>query len=341
VLYPDPPVGVGEARRLEKAKVRITTPLQRVAKDRALAGKSVALSMSESTDIAEQGLDPLHLEACMLAVSRHLLIKGAVLAYGGHLGAESYTEMLFELVRTHNNLEGVEPFERVVNYRGWPLPRLPLEKLASLKQVSKTVELPRPSDINDSLDPDFLEKPQFFSAERSPAHRFAWARGMTEMRAYQADKSRSGIVARIVIGGTFGPTVKVNEDGTRKEQWYASRIPGVLEEIVLSIQAGQPVFLVGAFGGVAKLVIDLMHGEERGEATWDYQKAAPFAPEMRALYEQRGIPWMDYPEIVSLIRTKGATGINPLLSPAEQDQLAESVDPSQIVDLVLRGLSKT
>jgi hypothetical protein len=84
-----------------------------------------------------------------------------------------------------------------------------------------------------------------------------------------------------------------------------------------------------------------MHGEERGEATWDYQKAAPFAPEMRALYEQRGIPWMDYPEIVSLIRTKGATGINPLLSPAEQDQLAESVDPSQIVDLVLRGLSKT
>ncbi|HSV61822.1 MAG TPA: TIR domain-containing protein [Chthoniobacterales bacterium] len=340
VLYPDPPVGVGEARRLDKAKLRMTTPLQRVAADRALAGKSIALSMSESTDIAEHGLDPLHLEACMVDLSRYLLIKGAILAYGGHLGAESYTERLFELVRTHNNLEGVEPFERVVNHRGWPLPRLSLEKLASLKQVAKTVELPRPSDVDESLHPDFVPKPQFFPAEKSPAHRFAWARGMTEMRAYQADKARSGVVARIVIGGTFGPTVKVSEDGTRKEQWYMSRIPGVLEEIVLSVQAGQPVFLIGAFGGVARLVIDLIRGKERAEATWEYQKAAPFAPEMRALYEQRGIPWTDYPDIISLIRNKGAAGINPLLSTAEQDQLAESVDPSQIVELVLQGLIK-
>jgi hypothetical protein len=92
---------------------------------------------------------------------------------------------------------------------------------------------------------------------------------MTEMRAYQADRARSGVMARIVVGGTFGPTVKVSEDGTRKEQWYMSRIPGVLEEIVLSVQAGQPVFLIGAFGGVAKLVIDLIHGNDRGEATWD------------------------------------------------------------------------
>lgn len=160
------------------------------------------------------------------------------------------------------------------------------------------------------------------------------------MRAYQVDKTRGGAVARIVIGGTFGPTVKVGEDGIRKEKWYASRIPGVLEEIVLSIQAGQPVFLVGAFGGVARLVIDLMQGKERQEATWDYQKAAPFASEMRALYDKRRIPWMDYPEIVSLIRNKGAAGINPLLDPAEQDQLAESVDPSEIIELVLRGLSK-
>jgi SLOG cluster2 len=76
----------------------------------------------------------------------------------------------------------------------------------------------------------------------------------------------------------------------------------LLEEIVLSVKAGQPVFLIGAFGGVAKLVIDLIHGNDREEATWDYQKRAPFAPEGRALYDQRGIGWMDYPEMVSLWR---------------------------------------
>jgi len=49
-----------------------------------------------------------------------LLLKGATLAYGGHLGSEGYTQMVFELVRANNNLEGVQPFERIVNHRGWP-----------------------------------------------------------------------------------------------------------------------------------------------------------------------------------------------------------------------------
>ena len=159
------------------------------------------------------------------------------------------------------------------------------------------------------------------------------------MRSYQADKARSGVVARIVIGGTFGPTVKASEDGTRTEKWYASRIPGVLEEILLSVQAGQPVFLIGAFGGVAKLVIDLLQGRERHEATWDYQKRAPFAPEMKALYEQRGIGWVDYPEVISILRESGTKGINPLLSDEEQCELFETVDLNRMAELILQGLN--
>jgi len=340
VLYPDPPVGVGEARRLQKAKVKITTPFQRLAAKRPLKGQAIALSMSESTDIESCGMDSLHLEGAMLDLSRYLLIKGATLAYGGHLGSESYTQLLFELVRTHNSLEGVQPFERIVNHRGWPLPRLTVAELARLNQVSKTVELPRPEDVDETLHADFVTNPKFFPADKSPEHRFVWARGMTEMRAYQSDKARSGVTARIVIGGTFGPTIKISENGIRKEQWYMSRIPGVLEEIVLSVKAGQPVFLIGAFGGVAQLVIDLIHGNNREEATWDYQKRAPFAREMRALYEQRGIEWMDYPEIVSLFREKGADGINPLLRREEQEELFETVDPYRMVELVLEGMSR-
>ena len=340
VLYPDPPVGIGEARRLAKAKVSITTPFERLAADQSLKGQPVALSMSESTDIASCGLDSLHLDGCMLTLSRCLLIKGATLAYGGHLGEKGYTEKLFELVRTHNNLEGVSPFDRIVNYLGWPLPRPTVAELSKLSEVSKTVELPRPQDIDESLHPDFVLKPAFFPPEKSPQHRFAWARGMTDMRSYQADKARSGVVARIVIGGTFGPTMKALADGTQQEKWYGSRIPGVLEEIVLSVQAGQPVFLIGAFGGVAKLVIDLLQGKERHEATWDYQKRAPFAPEMKALYEQRGIGWVDYPEMISMLRESGTKGINPLLSDKEQGDLFETVDLNRMAELILLGLNR-
>ena len=341
VLYPDPPVGVGEAKRLAKVKVPITTPFQRLATDRPLKSRPIALSMSESTDIARYGLDALHIEGCMLDLSRYLLIKGATLAYGGHLGTESYTQKLFELVRTHNSLEGVPPFERIVSHRGWPWPRLTVEQLAKLNQVSKTVQLPRPADINEALGADFTPEPKYFPADKSPEHRFAWARGMTEMRTFQADRARSGIVARIVLGGTYGPTTKVSEDGTRKEeQWYASRIPGVLEEILLSVQTRQPVFLIGAFGGVARLAIDLIRGNDRVEATWDYQKRAPFSVETKALYDRRGVKWMDYPEIVSFLRQKRMAEINPLLSQEEQEELFETVDQGRIIELVLLGLGR-
>lgn len=340
VLYPDPPVGIGESRRLSKARTPITTPFQRHSAEQSLQGKQIALSMSESTDLASHGMDAMHFEASMLDVSRYLLIKGATLVYGGHLGSEGYTQRLFEVVRTHNGLEGAKPFERIINHRGWPLPRLATKQLAELKPVAKTVELPRPADVDEHLHADFLPEPKFFPGDKSPEHRFAWARGMTEMRRFQSDQARSGVTARIVMGGTFGPTFKVAEDGTRKEQWYASRLPGVLEEILLATQARQPVYLIGAFGGVAKLVIDLLQGIDRPEATWAYQKDAPFAAEMKALYEHRGIAWMDYPQIVSWLRGEGRAFINPNLLAAERDELFETIDPHRMAELVLLGVSR-
>src|SRR5207248_2310153 len=143
-----------------------------------LDGKLIALSVSESTDVGRFGLDQIHLDGAALELSRYLLIKGTTLAYGGHLGAEGYTQRLFEIVRTYNEREDVKPFERIVNQRGWPLPRLTVEQRAQLDDMSRTVELPRPADIDETLDPEFTPKPSFFAADKSAKHRFAWARGM-------------------------------------------------------------------------------------------------------------------------------------------------------------------
>ncbi|MFM9964335.1 MAG: hypothetical protein ACKV2Q_24295 [Planctomycetaceae bacterium] len=340
VLYPDPPVGVEEALLLKKTNVKFTTCLERLATQQSLNGKLIAPSMSESTDLQRCGLDPSHLETTMLELSRYLLIQGATLVYGGHLGSAGYTQKLLELVRTHNDREGVEPFHRIANHRGWPLPRLSVDQLAEAKWVSQTIELPRPADIDESLHPDFTEKPRFFPGDKSPQHRFAWARGMTEMRAFQANSKKSHVCARIVLGGTFGPTVKSGDDGSQKESWYFSRIPGVLEEILLSVSVGQPVFLIGGFGGVAGLVIDLLLGKDRPEATWTYQQQAPFASEMRALYEDRGLGWQDYPEMIESLRAKGIAGINPLLSEDDHRELFETIDSVRMIELVLKELGR-
>ena len=341
ILYADPPLGAGEKNRLKKIGVPVSTPLERLALERPAAGTRIALSMSESTDIARYGMDQLHLDSAMAEISRYLLIKGATLVYGGHLGKTGYTQRLFELVRTHNNPELYDStVSRIVNYRGWPLSRLSVDAQAEEHDAAQVVEIGRPADIDENLDPDFKAEPSSFPSEKSALHRFAWARGMTEMRLAQVDSKQSKIVARIVLGGTFGPTEKVSEDGKIQLRWYSGRIPGVLEEVWLSAKAGQPVFLLGAFGGAARLVVDLLRGKDREEATWAYQKRAPYSSEMRQLYEDRGLPWVDYPEIVRLLREKGASGLNPLLESADNERLFDSVDPLEIVELILLGLSK-
>jgi hypothetical protein len=362
VLYPDPPLGVGEIKRLSKSQITFSTPMERLGRDRSLAGRLVALSMSESTDIARCGMDQLHLDSEMLDLSRHLLICGATLAYGGHTGPAGYTQRLFELVRSHNNREGVKPFERIVNHRGWPLPKLDLATRSELSRVSTIIPIPRPTDVDESLHADFVAEPSFFPGDKSALHRYAWCRGMTEMRRVQSDRSQSKVIGRIVLGGTFGPTLKVVEGQPPKEQWYSSRMPGVLEEVLLGLKAGQPVFLIGAFGGVAKLVIDLLQGNGHPAARWDFHSKAPFAEDVRQMYLTRGQKWWYYADEPRVAEMQvddprsiadfladawkprphlgWETGINPL-SREQNLELFATVDLARMVELVLTGLNAT
>src|SRR4029453_15167655 len=100
--------------------------------------------------------------------------------------------------------------ERIVNHRGWPLPKLSVEKRAQDSQVSTIVPVPRPPDVDEKLHPDLVdEPPAFFPGDMSPEQRYGWARGMTGMRSYQADRTKSGVIARIALGGVFDKTVQV------------------------------------------------------------------------------------------------------------------------------------
>ena len=138
VLYPDPPLGGEELALLNETHVTTTTPLSRLAAERPLKETGIALSMSESTDIQRFGFDELHLREAMVELSCYLLLKGATLVYGGHLGDKGYTQILFELVRAHHCLEGVERMERIINTVGWlyPTARICLPNTARLRVSS-------------------------------------------------------------------------------------------------------------------------------------------------------------------------------------------------------------
>lgn len=335
VLYPDPPLGAEEISALGRLGTKITTPLERLARKLPLQGKSIAISMSESTDIRRFGLDEVHFEATMLELSRYLLVKGACLAYGGHLGSAGYTVKLIELVRSHNERSALDDVELIRNYIGWPLP-YDDEVKYEYGDLATLVRTDRPDGVDETLHADLVSEPAFFPAERSPEHRYAWARGMSAMRSALTKDT----IARVVVGGTFGPTLKAAATGGMEEKWYASRIPGVIEEILLSLQAEQPLFLVGAFGGAARLVIDLLEGDTRPEMTWDFQSGAPHAREMRAIYEARGEEWWDYEEMARFIREKGIPGVNPHLSQAENRELFHTRNVHRMVELIVLGLDR-
>ncbi len=336
VLYPDPPLGDEELELLAPLRHQLETPLQRAGRDRRLQGRAIALSISESDDLPRHGLLVDHLEAVLMEVSRHLLVRGASLAYGGHLGNEGYTARLFELVQAHDASSKLPTFERVRNYVGWPLPfkTLPKATLAAFQAMATYVRVARPAGIEHLEPATFVEEPEFFTPS-SAARRYAWARGMTTMREQQV----ADVQARVILGGKVGPTLSAQPDGGQRVTWYSGRIPGVIEEALLTLRAGQPLFVCGGFGGAAEVVADLLEGRCRPEFTWDYQKAAPFAEGMRQIYGQQGVLWENYDEMVTFFRTVGVDGLalQNGLSVDENRELFRSRDPNRIVELLLMG----
>jgi SLOG cluster2 len=108
--------------------------------------------------------------------------------------------------------------------------------------------------------------------------------------------------------------------------------------VLLSAKSKQPVFLVGAFGGVPAMILDIIDGKFREEMTWDYQKTAPHSEDMRTLYGDRGEDWWDYPAMSKYLQDLGLEGLNPLLSDQEHRELATTRNPNIMIELIMKGL---
>lgn len=336
VLYPDPPLGDEEIEVLKALDHKVETPLQRAAGERAIKGMMVAVSISEPDAPGRVGMFQEHVDAAMLEISRHLLVRGAALSYGGHLGKEGYTTALFDLVLAHRQMSGLPPVECIINYVGWPLPMPPPQQLAKLIKQATFERMAMPPGVAELEPQTFVPEPSFFPAD-SPVRRYAWARGMTMMR----ERQTADMAARIAIGGKMGPTETAMPGGGKKVAWYSSRIPGVVEEILLSLKAGKPTYLCGAFGGATAAVIALLKGVTPDQFTWDYQKQAPHAEGMKALYDQQKIPWESYEEMAAFFAGIGVDGLSAMnhLSKDENLELFECRSLPRIIELLLTGLT--
>jgi hypothetical protein len=334
ILYPDPPLGLEEAAVLETTGAQICTPLQRHALKNKLHKRLlvVALSVSQSEDLPKYGMRLAHLESAYLELSRYFLIAGIRLAYGGHLDDKSYTfnladllhEPTIEQLRGEVNKDSAPPAE-LINYIAWPTLTTDKDQ-ARLGTLAEIRQCKRPLGISEKLDPMFVQQPPIHIPIDSPIRRFAWSRGLTEMRTLQTNETN----ARILIGGRVG----------QKEHPYEGLMPGILEEALLSIQAKRPIYLIGAFGGCARSIIDTIEGISREELTWKYQKEMPFSEELHEIYKEQKLTWLEYEEIVASLKASGYSGLNNGLTTEENHELAITRSVERMVELIFLGLSK-
>ena len=328
VLYPDPPLGPEELAIIEATGIRVETPLERHALRNQLGTKdlTVVLSVSPADDIARFGLRRTHLDEVLLEISRYLLISGVRLAYGGHLRADGYTIRLADLLRDPvvEFLRGRDAdlspaLPQLVSYLPWPTFASDHDQ-ARLGPLVEVRSGERPADVDETLDAEFRPEIGTDIPADTPPRRFGWARGLTEMREQQV-RETSG---RIVIGG--------------RSSGYKGRMPGVLEETLLTLTAGKPVYLAGAFGGCAKLVIDALEGIQNAELTRAHHSELPNAKELEALYRQRAQTWLNCDDAFGALASRGMAGLQNGLSVEENRELAVTRSSERIVELILTGL---
>jgi hypothetical protein len=259
-----------------------------------LGQQAVAISTSESPDMPALGLSDEHLRDAMAEIARHLLALGARLIYGGDLRVGGFSRLLFELVARHRR-DADEGDDRtgIINYLAWPVhilkPAVEIEEIAA--DLDGLVELVC-LDLDGKRQPmdQRLKLPQHQPTDAE------WSDGLTAMRQVMRVETN----ARIVLGG------RVDN--------YKGIMPGIAEEALISLQAKQPLYLMGGFGGSARDVAEtlgLIAPWAASRSTWPHRDA---------------------------FKRFSAADLNNGLTEEENATLARTPHVDQAVTLILRGL---
>ena len=203
---------------------------------------AVGISVSESPDSQALGLSDGHLRDAMAEIALHMLASGMSLAYGGDLRQHGFTELLAELVGRYRDHPRHDGTIVVTDYLAWPVHiRMTANELAAFSADHE----PAARLVFLGLDGARIAREQRLKLPVHEPHEDEWAKGLTAMRTVM----RGDIQARVVLGG--------------RVEGYKGAMPGIAEETCLSLEAGQPVFVLGGFGGCARDIAETVGLAER------------------------------------------------------------------------------
>lgn len=273
----------------------------------------IGVSVSEPApeELVALGMSDLHVRHAFVEIVRHVLALGGSIAYGGDLRVAGYTEALFDLVRAYNPRHLTGP-DRVHSFLAWPLwTDLTPAQRADLANVATIVEVSAPDGAPSELPPP---------GDRSPADLLWMSRSLSQMRKEMG----RGIRARVVLGGRVS-----GQQGL---------LPGAVEEAVVAIKIGGPLYVIGGFGGCGRVLASALHGGSPVELTPEYQRQrTPRYDELYRIAESVGAA-PSFDEVGQMLREAGLDNLGNGLDAAENERMMTTDDVDDLVSLILRGL---
>ena len=236
--------------------------------------------------------------------------------------------MLIDLVKTYReSFDDVAsaPIEAVRNFIFYPVSELlDTSEKADLLNIVHFEAVPPPANLKVKK-----EHAESIVACDTFEKKYVWAKSLTAMR----EKMAASVEAVIVLGGKwFG---------------FKGKLPGVLEETLLALQTGRPVYLLGAFGGVALGIANALLGKPISQIDLSFYREhdagyADFLAEFNDHSLTGEKEKVDFQQILDYLHAHGAGhpsfGLNNGLTQQENERLFYSNNEFEIIGLILHGL---
>lgn len=267
----------------------------------ALDGVTIAVSISDSPDLGTLGLTEHHVRLTLGEMARVVLRARGRLIYGGALRSGNYTDFLIE----ENDRYG-HPDSLVITLPWHEHRRVPLSAIERTQRaVSSRGRVLCLSPDGEQVAPG-QGRGEGPEADDGSVSRADSLSAMRRSVTAEAD-------ARVVVGGRLDD--------------YQGRMPGIVEEALVSIEHGQPLYVVGGFGGAAALVARAvgLDNQEWAPPTWaDRASRTELSRAVEALQ--------------AAVATHGLA--DNRLDSQERLMLSATPRPSEVASLVARGLGR-
>ena len=267
----------------------------------ALRDKSLGISASDSPDLDRLGLSDTHFRMTLGELTRTVIAAGGVLYYGGDLRSKGITPVLIEELERYGRRHD-RPLKVCL---AWTIHNsMSVEEIAETKKKFGLLgEIYLLSLDGKRLEENSYEPSQqtFTSEERVAS--------LSGLRTFMADNTD----ARIVLGG--------------KREGFQGNMPGIFEEVLLSLKYRQALYLAGGFGGAT---LDVIRALRPAYARWLPSLRNQRFPDERTM---KGIG-----KINEMVAAMEWDGYDNGLSDEENSLLAASYRPSEIAALVGKGL---